>query len=502
MSDSKNPLRSVGALLLTAAALTCSEAVAHAQPTTSGKETLCMDTGRNITFATAVSLDNSGNTYVTGGKRLNDHAEGVSRGSTITTIKYDADGAEVWSRSYQGPFGCFDHGRAIATDHSGNVYVTGTVWLRGNDPVDPCVDRSQRAYATIKYDGDGTVQWVNQYFIEGDQKDEPRAIVLDDRGDVYVTGLSDLGQGGPRKEIAAVKYDGKNGTELWTARYGGPRGVLSASGMAFTINGLYVGATICMQVTQKGNCSDFAYEVLKYDTSGGSLWTAEYQNAVGFASSATSLIADQAGNVYVTGTSCSTPYSFDDTGDFVHAGCDEADYTTVKFGPDGATSWIARYHGVSSGNYVPEAIALDDEGNVYVSGSGSREDQGFHTVKYDRDGHQSWASVFEGTAYASPKAIAVDSRGRVHVAGLIVRGFNSSFAVVAYDAGGSELWNHVVQGMDHTRDWTAAAAAIDRQGRLRVTGGTLDMLAWGLVDSWYLTNMYSANGDLLWTREF
>jgi len=125
-----------------------------------------------------------------------------------------------------------------------------------------------------------------------------------------------------------------------------------------------------------------------------------------------------------------------------------------------------------------------------------------HTVTYDRDGHQSWASVFEGKAYASPKAIAVDSRGRVHVAGLIVRGFNSSFAVVAYDAGASELWNHVVQGMDHTRDWTAAAAAIDRQGRLRVTGGTLDMLDWGLIDSWYLTNMYSASGDLLWARGF
>jgi hypothetical protein len=56
--------------------------------------------------------------------------------------------------------------------------------------------------------------------------------------------------------------------------------------------------------------------------------------------------------------------------------------------------------------------------------------------------------------------------------------------------------------MDHSRNWTAAAAAIDQQGRLRVTGGTLDMLDWGLVDSWYLTNMYSADGDLLWTHQF
>src|SRR5215831_19010165 len=79
MNDSQNPLRSVGALLLAAATLTCSEAVGRAQPTTIDKRTLCMDTGRNITFATAVGWDNSGNTYVTGGKRLNNHAKGVSQ---------------------------------------------------------------------------------------------------------------------------------------------------------------------------------------------------------------------------------------------------------------------------------------------------------------------------------------------------------------------------------------------------------------------------------------
>jgi hypothetical protein len=231
-------------------------------------------------------------------------------------------------------------------------------------------------------------------------------------------------------------------------------------------------------------------------------WTAQYENGVGFASSATSLTADQAGNVYVTGTSCSTPYTLDDSGDFVRAGCDDADYATVKLGPDGTTAWIARYRGVSSGNYVPETITRDDSGNVYVSGSGARADQGFHTVKYDKDGRESWTAVFEGTTYASPKAIAVDARGRVHVAGLVLREFHSSFAVVAYDAHGNELWNHLVQGMDHSRNWTAAAAAIDQQGRLRVTGGTLDMLDWGLVDSWYLTNMYSADGDLLWTHQF
>jgi hypothetical protein len=505
MTRSTHPVSRVGALLLAAATLTWSAPMVHAQlspPPTPGAPTLCLDNGMNVTFATAVSADNRGNTYVTGGKRLNDRDAGLSRGSTFTTIKYDAGGRAVWSRSYQGSFGCFDHARAIATDNAGRVYVTGTVWLRGNDLTNPFVDRSQRAYATIKYDADGTLQWVSQYFVEGDKKNEPWAIAVDPHGDVYVTGLSDSGRGGPQKEIATVKYDGQNGQQLWAARYAGGRGILSASGMELTPRGLYVAGTVCTELTQKGNCSDFAFAVLNYDTSGALRWTAQYQNGVGFASQATSLTADRSENVYVTGTSCSTPYIFDDTGDFVRAGCDEADYATVKMTPRGATAWIARYHGVSSGNYVPEAIAVDDSENVYVSGSGAREDQGFHTVKYDRDGQQSWISLFEGTTYASPKAIAVNARGQMYVAGLVLHAFKAYFAVVAYDVQGAEIWNDQVQGLDRTRDWTAAAVALDEQGRLRVTGGTLDMYDWGLVDSWYLTNLYSADGNLLWTRQF
>lgn len=97
------------------------------------RKSFCLDNGRNITPATAIAVDLQGNSYVTGGKRLNDEVTGTSHGSTIVTIKYDEDGNEVWKRSYQGSFGCLDRGRAIAIDPAGNVYVTGTVWLRGND---------------------------------------------------------------------------------------------------------------------------------------------------------------------------------------------------------------------------------------------------------------------------------------------------------------------------------------------------------------------------------
>jgi hypothetical protein len=84
---------------LLAAILACSTQTAFV---VENLETLCPDIGQNVANARAISIDPRGNTYITGGKRLNDHPGGKALGSAIVTIKYDEAGREVWSRSYQG----------------------------------------------------------------------------------------------------------------------------------------------------------------------------------------------------------------------------------------------------------------------------------------------------------------------------------------------------------------------------------------------------------------
>ena len=95
----------------------------------------------------------------------------------ITTIKYDGNGNEQWIAFYNGPGNSQDGAVAIALDDSGNVYVTGTCW--GN--------ASQQDYATIKYNIDGTQQWVALYNGPGGHS-SATALVLDAFGNVYVTG--------------------------------------------------------------------------------------------------------------------------------------------------------------------------------------------------------------------------------------------------------------------------------------------------------------------------
>ena len=68
-------------------------------------------------FATALTLDVSGNIYLTGfsgeGNLYRDYV----------TIKYDPDGLEGWIKRYIG--GALDVAKSIITDPLGNVYVTG-----------------------------------------------------------------------------------------------------------------------------------------------------------------------------------------------------------------------------------------------------------------------------------------------------------------------------------------------------------------------------------------
>lgn len=142
--------------------------------------------------AYALSLDTSGNIYVTG----------LSfNGATpdYATLKYDSDGNQVWINRYDN--GDYDQPTAISTDVSGNVYVTGY----SSNGID-------YDYASIKYDTNGNSLWVARYDNGG--YDLSQALSLDTMGNLYVTGSSI----GTNDDYATIKYDAA-GNQLWAVRF-------------------------------------------------------------------------------------------------------------------------------------------------------------------------------------------------------------------------------------------------------------------------------------------
>jgi hypothetical protein len=160
----------------------------------------------------AVAVDAVGNVYVTGTGFFFDQIEPRYLRGLYLTVKYDANGKELWNYTYNRSSNLYsplDGASALALDTAGNVYVTGRI-----EDLDTAHD-----YATIKYDAFGSVVWVARYNGPANGSDSATAIALDAAGHVYVTGAS-AGPDGSL-DIATVQYD-TDGNEIGVFRYGGP----------------------------------------------------------------------------------------------------------------------------------------------------------------------------------------------------------------------------------------------------------------------------------------
>ena len=204
--------------------------------------------------ALAITVDASGNVYVTG----RSSGSGAEDSNDYATIKYDANGNELWSVRYNGPGNSIDDALAIAVDNTNNVYVTGYSAASAEE--------TNYDYATIKYDADGNQVWLNRYNGPANQNDQATSLTLDDEGNVYVTGRST--GAATAYDFATIKYN-TAGVQQWVARYDGPASSNDGTGIFigfFTSHPIAVDTTGNVYVTgmSTGTASGFDYTTIKY----------------------------------------------------------------------------------------------------------------------------------------------------------------------------------------------------------------------------------------------
>ena len=165
--------------------------------------------------------------------------------------------------------------------------------------------------------------------------------------------------------------------------------------------------------------------------------------------------------------------------------------------------WASIYNGVSSDTDQVSAIAVDNSGNVYVTGfsksSGTGKD--IATLKYNSEGQQLWVARYNNTNANGddvPTAIAFDNSGNVFVTGQSEG--SSTFAdiiTIKYSSEGTELWNDRYNGEGNDIDG-ATAIGVDGSGNVVVTGFSV-----GAVSSEdYTTIMYNSSGSRLWIAKY
>jgi hypothetical protein len=302
----------------------------------------------------------------------------------IGTLRYDDGGDTEWMAFFEGPDDCNDFGLCVAADEEGNVYVAGN-----SD------DGTGNDFLVVKYNASGLQLWTAVY--NGTGQGEPVAMALDGDGNVLVTGGISYGNG---SNFATVKFSG-GGQFLWAAVFDNPEGgVEEPTAIAVDAEGnSYVTGSTGSPTT------GYDYATVSYSPEGDLRWEAFYGSTYG-SGCANDIALDGSGNVYVTGSS----------------GYSNKNFVTVSYNNDGEERWVSQFDGPVSGYDCAVALALDVFGNVFVTGYCKAYSTGydFATVGYDSSsGQELWSAMYEGP-YSNddqPADIAVDDSGNLFVTG-------------------------------------------------------------------------------------
>lgn len=331
----------------------------------------------------------------------------------------NASPCEVWTRMYSGPADGWDEGRDIAVDHEGNVYVTGFATF---------VDEGTNIWVR-KYDSEGNTLWSDNYNGSPNKNDRGNGIALDNSGNVYVAGM------------------------------------------------------VCAAEDPFDFCMDSDLWIRKYDSEGNILWTEAYRNALQstFEDEGKSVVTDNEGNVYVAGGIMTSE--------------EGANIFIGKFDSLGSLIWVETYNGSSFGWDWANDITIDEDGNLYVTGVKENTETGFDIWirKYDSDRNVLWTNTHDGSAhnYDRGNDIAVDDEGDVYVTGTeIALGELQNIWVRKYNSFGNTIWTETFHyGRDEGKD-----IAIDREGYVYVTGDQKD------DHSNLFIRKYDSDGRTIWTE--
>jgi uncharacterized delta-60 repeat protein len=414
--------------------------------------------------AQAMAVRPNGDIYITG----NSYGDYWS----VVTVGYNAAGDKVWDKEDQ----YLDAPMKIAVDAAGDVCVTGLTW-----------DGRFEEIQTAEYAPDGTLLWTMHDDAGRWGDDSPVGVAITPSGDVVVGGTSE-GASTSTDYYGAQYHATDSGPQVqWRKTYSG-----SANNDAFKTMAIDPDGNVYATGSTFGLGTFNDYTTVKYDATGQPAWpsvVARYDKS-GYEDNAYALVTAAIGGlryVFVTGRSLA------DTGSsFVN------EMATLKYdGASGAQLAEARHSGQCSGS--SQAMTADSAGNVYVVGARSGK---FLLVKYNaslvQQWDQNWSPASNGGNMA--QAVTLDPQGNICVTGYVnVSGANDDIATVKYDPNGNLIWAEppVYDGPDHLGDYPMAIKT-DAQGNVYVLGRSQGKT----TGNDFVTIKYSPDGSQLWAVRY
>lgn len=374
--------------------------------------------------------------------------------------------SQMWKAEYNGVANENDDLVAIATDDAGNVYVTGSIEQNG----------TYKDWATIKYSPTGTRLWVAKY--QGSDEDIPTAIAVDNSGNVFVTGQS-YGDG---YDYLTIKYS-TGGTKIWERRFGGP-GEDIPYGIAVDVNSNVYVTGSAVHGTGNTHCV-----TVKYNSSGDLQWEADYNAPFGGNDQGMFIEFGRNGAVYIAGRIQNTQIYHD--------------IVLIKYNTSGEEQWVRTYDGAGHGHDNVNKMVVGENQHIYLTGytyGGEVTNRNYITLNYNAAGQRVWAKTYNGPANGEDRAVsmAVDEDGNTYVTGYSLSNSTGyDYATVKYDNAGDQQWVKRVDGGNSYNEY-ARDITIDGSGNSYVTG-----VFETTTDNYQLATVkFSSAGTQKWIKKY
>ena len=336
--------------------------------------------------------------------------------------------------------------------------------------------------------------WIKQ--LGSPENDFSQGIAIDSNNNIFIAGATAGSLGNPNagnSDTWIAKYDSQ-GNLLWNQQLGTPD-LDRFQGVATDPNGdVYLAGSTLRTVEGSFNIDSDAY-LAKYDSQGNLLWNQQLGSPSG-SEEPIGVVTDLNGDLYISGSTRGTP------------------------GGGGSSAWLAKYDSqgnllwnqplAASGAEISAGLAVDNSGNLYLSGVRDQASDGNGDAllaKYDSQGNLLWSQQL-GSAeaeYDYSQAVTTDSIGNVYISG----GTNGSLGggnagqndawVAKYDSQGNLLWTRQLGTAGND---SSDAIATDSEGNVYLSGftnGTLGEANAGGGDAWVAK--YDTQGNLLWIEQ-
>jgi hypothetical protein len=267
--------------------------------------------------------------------------EATATGEDIFVRKFDPDGTELWTETFDGPTSEDDWAAGVATTAAGDVVVSGTARVADSD-----TDLWLR-----KYDAAGTELWTETYngtSLDAFSLDDGGPVAVDLDGNVLVMGRMRVDY--QTNDWVLLKYGPDGGAPVWENTIDivannldpYPEAVAADSSGNVIITYSWMGPT----------SASHRFLVYKYDSDGTEVWATDPET----------LEFEEYGS-YTEGL------AIDSLDNIVFAGFDDENDRTMVMGldPDGALLCL-RFEQPGDFLQVPYFVDVDPDDNIVVAG--------------------------------------------------------------------------------------------------------------------------------------